>query len=43
MEKTEQIFNAVRQRALLLLGPDAGRDPGEVLPLHAMTSPGSLV
>ena len=43
MEKTEQIFNAVRQRALILLGPDAVRDPGEVLPLHAMTSPGSLV
>ncbi|MEX2207939.1 MAG: FAD-dependent monooxygenase [Myxococcota bacterium] len=43
LEKTEQIFNSVRRRALLMLGPDACRDPDEVLSLHALVSADSLV
>ena len=43
LEKTEQIFNSVRQRALLMLGPDAARDPDEVLSLHALLSADSIV
>jgi hypothetical protein len=43
LEKTEEIFNSVRRRALLLLDPDADRDPDEVLPLQALLSADSLV
>jgi flavin-dependent dehydrogenase len=43
LEKTEQIFNSVRRRALLMLGPDARRDPDEALSLHALLSADSLV
>ena len=43
MEKTEQIFNSVRRRALLMLGADARRDPDEALSLHALLSADSLV
>ncbi len=43
LEKTEQIFNSVRQRALLLLGPQTSRNPDEVLPLHSLLSADSLV
>jgi hypothetical protein len=43
LEKTEQIFNSVRQRGLAMLGPDAGSDPDEVLSLQALLSADSLV
>jgi flavin-dependent dehydrogenase len=43
LEKTEEIFNSVRRRALLMLGPDARRDPDEALSLHALLSADSLV
>ncbi len=42
LEKSEQIFNSVRRRALLMLGPDARRDPDEALSLHALLSADSL-
>jgi hypothetical protein len=42
MEKTEQIFNSVRRRALLMLGPDAVGNPDESLSLPALLSVDSL-
>jgi flavin-dependent dehydrogenase len=36
LEKTEQIFNSVRSRALRMLGPDAAGDPEETLSLPAL-------
>ena len=42
MEKTEQIFNSVRRRALLMLGPDAVGNPDESLSLPALLSIDSL-
>ncbi len=43
LEKTEEIFNAVRARALHLLGPEPGRDPDRMLSLSALLSADSLV
>ena len=42
LEKTEQIFNDVRRRALALLGPDARHAPEEQLSLQALLSADSL-
>jgi flavin-dependent dehydrogenase len=42
LEKTEQIFNDVRRRALALLGPDARHAPDEELSLTALLSAESL-
>src|SRR5262249_10526054 len=42
LEKTEEIFNDVRRRALLLLGPDAQHAPEEKLSLTALLSAESL-
>jgi flavin-dependent dehydrogenase len=42
LEKTEQIFNDVRRRALALLGPDAHHTPDEELSLSALLSADSL-
>jgi flavin-dependent dehydrogenase len=42
LEKTEQIFNDVRRRALALLGPDARHAPEQELSLSALLSADSL-
>jgi hypothetical protein len=42
LDKTEQIFNDVRRRALALLGPDARHAPDEELSLSALLSADSL-
>ena len=42
LEKTEDIFNDVRRRALHLLGPDTALDPDETLSLTALLSAESL-
>jgi flavin-dependent dehydrogenase len=42
LEKTEQIFNDVRRRALRMLGPDARHAPDEELSLTALLSADSL-
>ncbi len=42
LEKTEQIFNDVRRRALVMLGPDARHAPDEELSLSALLSADSL-